>query len=111
MDSEKLVSPHERGVKRFLDLRRHTRKPFRRATIFASQDRYFAGLTKNISNGGIFIETRNRFAEGQIITLVISRTKIEKGVMLKGEIVHLRNDGFGLKFISLLKNRKEYHLK
>ena len=111
MESENLVSRHERGVKRFLDLRRYTRKPFRRATIFASQNRYFAGLTKNISNGGIFIETRNRFAEGQIITLVISRTKIEKGVMLKGEIVHLRPEGFGLKFLSLLKNGKEYHLK
>lgn len=111
MESEKLVSRHERGVKRFLDLRRYTRKPFRRATIFASQNRYFAGLTKNISNGGIFIETRNRFAEGQIVTLVISRTKIEKGVMLKGEIVHLRPEGFGLKFLCLLKNGKEYHLK
>jgi hypothetical protein len=111
MESENLVSPHERGVKRFLDLRRYTRKPFRRTTIFASQDRYYTGLTKNISKGGIFIETRNRFAEGQIITLVISRTKIEKGVMLKGEVVHLRHAGFGLKFLSLLKDGKEYHLK
>ena len=111
MELENLVSRHERGVKRFLDLRRYTRKPFRRATIFASQERYYAGLTNNFSNGGIFIETRNRFAEGQIITLVISRTKIEKGVMLKGEVVHLRREGFGLKFLSLLKNGKEYHLK
>jgi len=49
--------------------------------------------------------------EGQLITLVISRTKIEKGVMLKGEVVHLRGEGFGLKFLSLLKNGKEYQLK
>ena len=111
MESENLVSPHERGIKRFLDLRRYARKPFRRATIFACQNRYYAGLTKNISKGGIFIETRNRFAERQIITLVISRTKIEKGVMLKGEIVHLRREGFGLKFINLIKDGKEYPLK
>ena len=111
MESGNLISPHERGIKRFLDLRRYTRKPFRRATIFACQNRYYAGLTKNISKGGIFIETRNRFAEGQLITLVISRTKIEKGVMLKGEVVHLRGEGFGLKFLSLLKNGKEYQLK
>jgi len=48
---------------------------------------------------------------GQIIKLVISRTKIEKGVMLKGEVVHLRREGFGLKFLSLLKDKKEYHIK
>ena len=80
MQPENVVYLHERGTRRVIDLRRFTRKLFRRATIFACQNRYYAGLTKNISKGGIFIETRNPFATGQIITLVISRTKIEKGV-------------------------------
>ena len=111
MESENFISQHERGVNSFLDLRRYARKPFRRATILACQNRYYAGLTKNICNGGVFIETRNRFARGQIITLVISHTKIEKGVMLKGEVVHLRREGFGVKFLSLLKDGKEYQLK
>lgn len=111
MRTDNMVYLHERGANRVIDLRRFTRKPFRRATIFACQNRYFAGLTKNISKGGIFIETRNPFAIGQIITLVISRTKIEKGVMLKGEVVHRRPEGFGLKFLSLLKNGKEFKIK
>lgn len=111
MQPENVVYLHERGTKRVIDLRRFTRKPFRRATIFACQNRYYAGLTKNISKGGIFIETRNQFATGQIITLVISRTKIEKGVMLKGKVAHLRRAGFGLKFLSLLKDGKEYNIK
>jgi hypothetical protein len=111
MESENLVSQHERGVNSFLDLRRYRRKPFRRATIFACQNRYYAGLTKNICKGGVFIETRNQFAQGQIINLVISHTKIEKGVMLKGEVVHLRREGFGVKFLSLLRDGKEYPLK
>jgi hypothetical protein len=102
---------YERGAKSIIDLRQFKRKPFRRATIFACQNRYYAGLTKNISKGGIFIETRNLFEIGQIITLVISRTKIEKGVMLKGEVIHTRPEGFGLKFLSLLKNGKEYRIK
>lgn len=111
MQPETTIFLHERGANRVIDLRRFTRKPFRRATIFACQNRYYAGLTKNISKGGIFIETRNRFAIGQIITLVISRTKIEKGVMLKGKVVHKRPEGFGLKFLSLLKKGKEFKIK
>ncbi|MEJ2220062.1 MAG: PilZ domain-containing protein [Desulfobacterales bacterium] len=111
MQPENVVYLHERGANRVIDLRRFARKPFRRATIFACQNRYYAGLTKNISKGGIFIETRNPFAIGQIITLVISRTKIEKGVMLKGEVVHRKAEGFGLKFLSLLKNGKEFKIK
>ena len=111
MEPESMVYLYESGAKGVIDLRRFTRKPFRRATIFACQNRYYAGLTKNISKGGIFIETRNQFLPGQIITLVISRTKIEKGVMLKGEVVHRRPEGFGLKFLSLLKDGREFPIK
>ncbi|MDH3799277.1 MAG: PilZ domain-containing protein [Desulfobacterales bacterium] len=111
MQPENMVYLQKGGARGVIDLRRFRRKPFRRATIFACQNRYYAGLTKNISKGGIFIETRNSFAIGQIITLVISRTKIEKGVMLKGEVAHLQRAGFGLKFLSLLKDGREFHIK
>jgi hypothetical protein len=111
MPSENVVYLHEKTLRPFLNLRKFTRKPFRRATIFSCQNRYYAGLTQNISRGGVFIETRNQFAEGQIIKLVFSHTKIEKGVMLKGQVVHLNRRGFGLKFLSLIKNGKAYQLK
>jgi hypothetical protein len=110
MESQSMVFLHERGAINAIDLRRFSRKPFRRATIYACQNRYYAGLTKNISKGGIFIETRNPLRIGQIATLVISRTKIEKGVMLKGEVVHRNSEGFGLRFWSLLKNGKEFKI-
>ncbi len=110
MEPGSAVFLHERGAVNAIDLRRFTRKPFRRATIYACQNRYYAGLTKNISKGGIFIDTRNPPRIGQIVTLVISRTKIEKGVMLKGEVVHRKPDGFGLRFWSLLKNGKEFKI-
>jgi len=111
MQPENMVYLQKGGARGVIDLRRFRRKPFRRATIFACQNRYYAGLTKNISKGGIFIETRNSFAIGQTIKLVISRTKIEKGVMLKGEVAHLQREGFGLKFLSLLKDGREFHIK
>ena len=102
---------YERGAKSVIDLRRFKRKPFRRATIYACQNRYYTGLTKNISKSGILIETRNPIEIGQIVTLVISRTKIEKGVMLKGKVVHNSPEGFGLKFLSLLQHGKEFRIK
>ena len=111
MEPGSAVFLHERGAIKVMDLRRFERKPFRRATIYACQNRYYAGLTKNISKGGIFIETRNPLRIGQIATLVISRTKIEKGVMLRGEVVHRRPEGFGLKFLSLMKNGREIRIK
>ena len=111
MPYENVVYLHQKVAKPFINLRRFPRKPFRRATIFVCQNRYYAGLTRNISKGGVFIESQNQFEKGQIVRLVISRTKIEKGVMLKGQVVHLNRQGFGLKFMSLLKDGKEYQLK
>lgn len=111
MEPETVTFLFERGAKSVIDLRRFRRKAFRNATIYACQNRYYAGLTKNISKGGIFIETRNPLGVGKIVTLVISRTKIEKGVMLKGEVVHRRPEGFGLKFLSLLKDGREFRIK
>lgn len=103
-------SPIEIYLKTGQDLRKFPREILTRATLFAEQNRYFAAITKNISKGGVFIETRDKFKKDQIITLVIAHTKITKGVMLKGRIVHLSRQGFGLKFLSLLKSGSEYKL-
>ena len=97
-------------LKKGQDLRIFPRRISTRAVLFTDQNQYFAATTKNISKGGVFIETRDKFKKGQTITLVIAGTKITKGVMLKGRVVHLRRQGFGLKFLSLLKNGKEYRL-
>jgi Tfp pilus assembly protein PilZ len=102
--------PIEIFLKSGQDLRKFPRKILTRAILFTAQNRYFAATTTNISKGGVFIETRDKFKKDQIITLVIARTKITKGVMLKGRVVHLKKQGFGLKFLSLLKNGKEYKL-
>jgi len=88
------------------DLRRHPRRSYQKAVLFTSQNEYYEGLTNNISNGGVFIETSDTFSVGQIIKLVIPGTKIDKGVMLKGEVVHVKPKGVGVKFKSLLNKGK-----
>ena len=88
------------------DLRKHPRRSYHKTVLFTSQNQYSEGLTNNISNGGIFIETKDKFSVGQIIKLVIPGTKIDKGVMLKGEVIHVKPKGVGVKFKSLLNKGK-----
>lgn len=88
------------------ELRRHPRRSYPKTVFFMSQSQYYEGLANNISKGGIFIETKDKFSVGQIIKLVIPGTKIDKNVMLKGEIKHVNQTGVGVKFKSLLKKRK-----
>jgi Tfp pilus assembly protein PilZ len=88
------------------ELRRHPRRSYPKTVFFMSQSQYYEGLANNISKGGIFIETKDKFSVGQIIKLVIPGTKIDKNVMLKGEIIHVNQRGVGVKFKSLLKKRK-----
>ena len=88
------------------DLRRHPRRSYRKTVLFASQNQYYEGLANNVSNGGIFIETNDRLSVGQIINLVIPGTKIDKGIMLKGEVIHVQPKGVGVKFKSLLKKAR-----
>ena len=88
------------------DLRRHPRRSYGKTVLFTSQNQYYKGLANNISNGGIFIETDDPLSIGHIIRLVIPGTKIDNGVMLKGEVIHVKSEGVGVKFTGLLKKEK-----
>ena len=65
----------------------------------------YKGLISNISRGGAFIETRGKFKTGQIIKLIIPGTKIDKGRMLKGEVLHFNQTGVGIIFKSIIKKQ------
>jgi Tfp pilus assembly protein PilZ len=91
--------------------RQHPRRHFSRTVFFASKNHYFEGLINNLSKNGMFIETRDNFAIGQTVRLVIPGTKIDNGTMLKGEIKHLNRKGIGVQFKSLLKTKTNRSLK
>lgn len=88
------------------ELRRHPRQPFARPIFFARQDRYFRGRSRNISRGGLFIETDEPFEIGQNIRLVIPKTKYDNGMMIKGRIIHLHPNGIGVRFTGLIRQKK-----
>ena len=60
--------------------------------------RFFNGKSVNISKGGVFIKTDIKFAIGKQIRLAIPGSKIRNNISLKGLIVRISTEGFGVKF-------------
>ena len=86
------------------ELRKNPRKPFAKFTYFASQNKYYKGLIKNINRGGAFIETKAKLSPGQKIKLVTPGMK--KYILIRGEIIHINQIGIGVKFERILKIEK-----
>ena len=93
------------GIQKKQDRRKHPRRSYQRPVFFTAQTQYYEGIIKNISRNGAFIEINHNFSEGQSIRLVIPGTKIDKGVMLKSAIVRKDQDGIGVQFLELKKQR------
>lgn len=78
--------------------RKYDRKDFFRIVDYTVGDRYYRDFIKDMSEGGIFIETSNEFSSGQkIITTFISPDH-QKPFKIGGEIAHTQSNGIGVKF-------------
>ena len=87
------------------DPRKYPRKPCLKSVFFNCGDQNCAGLIKNISRGGAFIETTDKFFFGQSIELVIPNTQIGGGKPIPGWIVHLSGSGIGVTFKRIFERR------
>ena len=90
--------------------RQHSRCDCQRVTFFATHDQLYEGLVRNISLGGVYIESNSSFYPGEKITVAIPCQSNPDGVMLKEPypdeevkmkcvVVWKDPDGFGLRFI------------
>jgi hypothetical protein len=66
----KRPSSTDSGIKSHPDPRKYPRKPCLKSVFFNCGDQRYAGLIKNISRGGVFIETADKFLFGQSIELL-----------------------------------------
>jgi Tfp pilus assembly protein PilZ len=80
------------------DARRHPRKSYVENLVYATQDRPYQDTTKNISEGGLFIETREPFSIGQKISLILSHSNHKRPIKIIGEVARLTSQGIGVKF-------------
>ena len=89
-----------------MELRKHPRRSFPKPVYFSAQNRYYLGLIKDITRGGLFIQTADSISLGHEIHLVIPDTKYDKNVMIKGKVVRLTPKGVAVKFTGLVKPKK-----
>lgn len=82
-----------------IDRRKKTRKSGIIPVTYRSPSSSDRAIIKNISVGGVFIETHEAFSVGQEITMEISPPKTEKTIKIIGEIVWIGANGVGVQFV------------
>jgi len=93
------------GVKKHPDPRKYPRKTYSKPVLIDCGDQSYVGRIKNVSRGGVFIETTHEFFFGQSIELVVSNNRIGRGKRIPGWIVHLNHTGIGVTFKRVIERR------
>jgi len=86
--------------------RKHQRKPWVIPIDYAAEDQAFKDVIKDISKGGVFIETKKSLTVGQTITMNFRLSKSHKLIQATGEIVRSNSKGIGVKFKR--QSKKQY---
>ena len=97
-ESQQRTLLHAVEVKLSDDTRENIRKPYNMVVDYVAQDRFCNDFIKNVSSGGMFIETRMPFLVGQDIILTFPLPKNRKHVKIAGEIIRTTPQGIGVKF-------------
>jgi Tfp pilus assembly protein PilZ len=80
------------------DPREYPRTPYHKTIRLNYKDKYYRAEFSNISRGGVFIKTNIQFPVGKPIRIAMPGSKIRNDFYLKGLIVRINTDGFGVKF-------------
>lgn len=83
----------------FTSDRDDTRKSFKETIHFTLKDRKYAGISEDISSGGMFIRTEDTFSVGQVIIVNIPLANKQKRIKVPAEIVRVMPEGIGVEFL------------
>ena len=98
------VSPDDHdGTQRPSEQRQHPRRPFGRATLYASRNRFIRGTVKDISKGGMFIEAADGITVGEHLNLAVPAVHRQRDFTVRGEIVRVEPNGLAIRFEHLIK--------
>lgn len=70
--------------------------------VFSGQDCYFRDYIKDISAGGLFIETDTALFINQELVITFFLPNSQKPIKIKGKVVRTDSKGFGIEFDELL---------
>jgi hypothetical protein len=79
------------------DQRRFPRQNSTNPSRFFIQDQEYAGVIKNVSADGMFIESPQSVAPGEMVTIVFSLFSFEDPIRITGRIAWKDRNGFGVK--------------
>jgi hypothetical protein len=76
------------NIKNKQDPRRYPRKTFQKSISLNYDGQKYKGIIKNVSRGGVFIETSAKFLFGQTIELVIPNSHFYNARRVRACMVH-----------------------
>ena len=87
------------SIRRLLaNKREHERKPFPMVIDYSTDGRLYKDFIKDISAGGVFIETHMPFSVGHEVSLSFPLPRYQKYIKIAGEVVRIAAQGIGVKF-------------
>jgi hypothetical protein len=91
----------ERGFRRSAnkEARVYSRVPCSEDTHFSANRELFRGTIKNMSQGGIYVQTKERFVVGQEVVVAGPFGENDQDVKMNGKIVWQDQKGIAIQFI------------
>jgi hypothetical protein len=93
------------SVQNHQDPRQYPRKPYLKSVLFKSRDQKYKGVIKDVSRGGVFIETRAKFLFDQTIELIIPNGHFNGAKRVRAWMVHSSRRGIGVTFKRIFERR------
>jgi hypothetical protein len=91
---------HMKLIEKWDEKRGSKRKVVNVRVDYSVKGKFYSDILENISTEGAYIRTTRLFQTGHSTVMVASLFKIERNTKVKGEIVRLTGEGFGVKFFN-----------
>jgi hypothetical protein len=78
--------------------RQHLRKPFPTFVDFVAEGRSYREFTRDISDGGVFIETSTPFSVGKQVVMTFAFPDSSNHLKVGGRIARVEDAGVGIQF-------------
>ncbi len=78
--------------------RQDTRIPCLIAVDYSTSERFYRDFIQDLSNGGVFIETREPLQVGQNLSLTFSIPNTQSNFKISGKIVRAEENGIAVQF-------------
>ena len=91
-------SPRDEQESQFFEKRKHLRKNISIFGIFETVNGQFRASTKNVSMGGVLIDSETHLSLFEESNMIFIDSKFNDHVRAKGKVIRIDSDGVGIQF-------------